>query len=70
MASRNGLQDRLHLLRTSGIPVSDAEEKRVMESVQPSLAALDAAVPGSLFDTEPRLFDAVLRKLAKAHRHD
>jgi hypothetical protein len=60
---------RLELLRASGIPVSDADEKRVLPSVEASVAALDRAVKSSLFDTEPQTFDPVLRKLDKADRH-
>lgn len=62
-------KDRLEALRASGVAVSEADEKRVLPSVQASLAALAAAAKSSLFDTEPATFNVVLRKLAKAdHR--
>lgn len=61
--------DQLELLRASGIAVSEADEKRALQSVQVSLAALDAAVKSSLFDTGPSAFDVVLRKLSKVDRH-
>lgn len=57
-------QMRIALLRSSGVKVSDADVERVTQSVRTSLAALQAAVPGSLFDTEPQTFDVTLRKLA------
>jgi hypothetical protein len=70
MTSGTSLQDRMELLRASRVAVSDADEIRVLQSVRASLAALDAAAIASLFDTEPATFDVVVRKLAKAHRHD
>ena len=56
---------RVALLRASGVPVSDADVKRVEESLATSLKALEDAVQGSLFDTEPQAFEVVMRKLAK-----
>ena len=58
------LPERLALLRTTGVPVSAADEKRVGDSITASLTALDRAVQDSLFDTEPQTFDVTLRKLA------
>ena len=69
MPSKNAIQGRLELLRASGVPVSDADATRVTQSVQVSLTALDKAVQGSLFDTEPQTIDVVLRQLARARRH-
>lgn len=63
------LRNRLEILRSAGIAVSEADEQRVSHSVQVSLASLDAAVKGSLFDTEPQTFDVVLRKLARRKSH-
>lgn len=57
-------QERLAILRATGVPISAADEKRVSDSVVASLKSLDAAVQGSLFDTEPQTFDVVMRKLA------
>ena len=59
---------RIELLRASGVPVSPADEKRVADSVRASVAALDAAVQGSLFDTEPQTFDVTLARLARESR--
>jgi hypothetical protein len=53
------------MVRAAGVQVSEADAKRVAESVGGSLKALDKAVTDSLFDTEPQTFDATLRKLAK-----
>lgn len=55
---------RLELLRSVGVPISEADEKRVADSVAASLASLVDAVQGSLFDTEPQTFDVVMKKLA------
>jgi hypothetical protein len=63
------LEARLALLRASGVPISAADEQRVAESVKVSLQALDGAVRGSLFDTEPQTFDVVMRKLAREPHH-
>jgi hypothetical protein len=62
-------KDQLELLRASGIAVSEADEKRVLPSVEAARAALNAAVKSSLFDTEPSTFDVALRKLSKVDRH-
>jgi hypothetical protein len=62
-------RDHLQILRSAGISVTEADEQRVSQSVQVSLAALDAAVKSSLFDTEPQTFDVVLRKLARRKSH-
>ncbi len=58
------VEERLALLRRSGVPVTAADEKRVGDSVAASLKALASAVEGSLFDTEPQSFDTTMRKLA------
>jgi len=58
------VEERLALLRRSGVPVTAADEKRVGDSVAASLKALASAVDGSLFDTEPQSFDTTMRKLA------
>ncbi len=58
------VEERLALLRRSGVPITAADEKRVGDSVAASLKALAAAVDGSLFDTEPQSFDTTMRKLA------
>lgn len=58
------VEERLALLRRSGVPVTAADEKRVGDSVAASLKSLAAAVSGSLFDTEPQSFDTTMRKLA------
>jgi hypothetical protein len=63
-------QKRVDLLRAAGISVSEADAERVSLSVRASLAALQAAVSGSLFDTEPQTFDVTLRKLSKGGDHD
>lgn len=59
-----GLEERLALLRLTGVPVSAADEKRVSDSIAASLKSLDKAVQGTLFDTEPQTFDVVMRRLA------
>ena len=63
------LKARIDILRATGIPVSEADVGRVSEALAASLKALDRAVQGSLFDTEPQTFDVVLRKLAKEPPH-
>jgi hypothetical protein len=65
MPSASGDEARVALVRAAGVQVSEADAKRVAESVGGSLKALDKAVTGSLFDTEPQTFDDTLRKLAK-----
>ena len=59
------LHERVALVSNAGVTVSEADARRVSDSVRGSLAALEAAVSGSLFDTEPQTFDVALRKLAK-----
>ena len=59
------LLERVALVSNAGVTVSEADARRVSDSVRGSLAALEAAVSGSLFDTEPQTFDVALRKLAK-----
>jgi hypothetical protein len=66
MSEKNELSDRIRLLRSAGIAFDDAVVKRVEQSLAVSLAALDSAVKGSLFDTEPQTFDVVLRRLARS----
>ena len=58
------VEERLALLRRSGVTGPAADEKRVGDSVAASLKALASAVEGSLFDTEPQAFDTTMRKLA------
>jgi len=53
---------RLMLARSSGVPISAADEARITASVQASLEALARAVPGTLFDTEPAHFDRMLKE--------
>lgn len=60
------MEERLRVLKAAGVAVSEADDHRVTQSVQMSVAALDAAVKGSLFDTEPQSFDVALRRLARA----
>ncbi len=62
--STPNLKERLAILRATGVPISAADEKRVGDSITASLKSLEAAVQGSLFDTEPQTFDMVMRKLA------
>jgi len=65
VAINDEFRERLQLLRSAGVAVSEADAGRVLQSVPASLAALDEAVKGSLFDTEPQTFDVVLRTLAR-----
>ena len=58
------LQERLALLRMTGVPMSAADDRRVGDSISASLTSLDKAVQVTLFDTEPQTFDVVLRRLA------
>lgn len=58
-------QERVSLVRAAGVTVSEADAQRVSDSVRNSLAAIQATVSGSLFDTEPQTIDVTLRKLAK-----
>lgn len=62
------IKDRTVLVEEAGVPVSAADKKRIAETVSVSLASLDAAVKGSLFDTEPQAFDVAMRRLTKAVR--
>lgn len=57
-------QERLALLRMTGVPMSAADERRAADSIAASLKSLDKAVQGTLFDTEPQTFDVVMRRLA------
>lgn len=61
--------ERIEILRKTGVPVSPADEARVADSIMGSLRALADAAKGSLFDTEPQSFDRILRLLAKAPPH-
>ena len=62
------VKDRVALAHASGVPMSAEDDKRVGESVATALRALEAAVNGSLFDTEPQTFEVVMRKLADEAR--
>ena len=66
LSSTPGIAERVELVRKSGVPMSNADDKRVADSIAASLVALDKAVNGSLFDTEPQTFDVVARRLAQA----
>ena len=58
------IAERLAQMRAAGVAVSKADEERIGASVAASLHALDQAVKGSLFDTEPLQFERVLRDAA------
>ena len=62
-------RERLQLLRSAGVPISETDARCILQSVHASLATLDAAVKGSLFDTEPHTFDVVLCTLARSKTH-
>lgn len=62
------VEERIAMMRAAGVPVSTDDMKRVDDSIASSLKSLDAAVTGSLFDTEPQAFDRILRDNAKAVR--
>ena len=64
MSSTPCIAERIELVRKSGVPMSGADDRRVADSIAASLDALDKAVNGSLFDTEPQTFDVVARRLA------
>lgn len=66
MSDKSDVTGRIQLLRSAQIPLDEADLKRVEQSLAVSLASLDAAVKGSLFDTEPQTFDVVLRRLARS----
>lgn len=53
---------RLALARSSGVPISGADEMRIAASVKLSLDSLGKAAAGSLFDTEPAHFDRLLKE--------
>lgn len=57
---------RLALVKAAGVPVNAADEKRITDSIAGAIKSLDAAVPGSIFDSEPanldRLFAAEARR--------
>jgi len=62
------MKQRSELVRQAGISVSAADEERINETVAASLKALDKAVRGSLFDTEPQSFDVEMRRLGEHRR--
>jgi hypothetical protein len=62
--NRFAIEERIGMLRAAGVIVSAADEKRIRDSITGSLTALNAAVKGSLFGTEPQHFDRVLREAA------
>lgn len=65
-ATGDAMAERLALVKAAGVPVNGADEKRISDSIAGALKSLDAAVPGSIFDTEPanleRLFAAEARR--------
>jgi hypothetical protein len=68
MSDKFTIAERLAQMRAAGVPLSRADEERIGASIAGSLKALDAAVPGSLFDTEPLHFERVMRQLAQGER--
>jgi hypothetical protein len=64
MPDTYAIPERLARIRAAGVPLSQADEARVGASVAASLAALDKAVAGSLFDTEPLQFERTLIELS------
>ncbi|HEX4892605.1 MAG TPA: hypothetical protein VFV47_04905 [Hyphomicrobiaceae bacterium] len=68
MSDKPTIAERLAIVRATGVPLSKADEERISASVAGSLKALDAAVPGSLFDTEPLHFERVMRELSEGGR--
>lgn len=70
MTSKPVESERVALVRAAGVSVSEADARRVTDSVRSSLTALKAAAPISLFDTEPQAFDVTLRKLANGDGHE
>ena len=62
--NKTKLKERIAILRSTGVPVTSADEERVGDSIAISLRSLDAAVKDSLFDTEPQTLDVTLRELA------
>ena len=69
-ASDPALAARIALLCALDVPLSSLDIMRVEDVVAAALQALDEAVKGNLFDTEPQAMDVVLRKLAKRDSHD
>jgi hypothetical protein len=47
-------------VEAEGVAVSEADALRIETSVASAKAALIAAIPGSMFDTEPGHFDRFL----------
>jgi hypothetical protein len=68
MTEKPTIAERLAIVRATGVPLSKADEERIAASVAGSLKSLDAAVTGSLFDTEPLHFEGVMRQLARGDR--
>lgn len=58
-------QERLALVKATGLPMNAADDKRVADSVRASLTALDTIAGGSMFDTEPLQFERALKALAR-----
>ena len=56
---------RLALARSSGVPISGADETRIAASVKLALDSLGKATAGSLFDTEPAHFDRLLMEKSR-----
>lgn len=62
----DAMATRLALVKAAGVPVNAADEKRITDSIAAAIKSLDAAVPGTIFDSEPanldRLFAAEARR--------
>lgn len=60
MQKTSSIAERIAIMRATGVSLSRADEERIAQSVASGLDALDKAVPGSLFDTEPLHFERAL----------
>ncbi|MEZ5852761.1 MAG: hypothetical protein R3D68_19180 [Hyphomicrobiaceae bacterium] len=59
------IEERLALVKATGLSMNAADDKRVGDSVRASLMALDAVASGSMFDTEPLHFERALKAHAR-----
>ncbi len=59
------IEERLALVKATGLPMSPADDQRVGDSVRASLAALANVADGSMFDTEPLHFERALKALTR-----